>query len=246
MFDFNSKTHITDRINWLIDNALEVEESFSTKRNYLGGSRLGVHCERALQYEFTHHPVDVGKQFPGRILRIFSRGHWVESLVIECLKKAGFGIITETRDGGQFGFVSHDGYVKGHCDGIMISGPQDMGGWPRLWECKGLGAKYWRGVKKHGLKKDKPVYYGQCQTYMKHFKLTKNPALFCAVNMDTMELYWELVPFDLAFSDLLDAKAWRIINACKAGELLPRDSQDAEFYKCKMCNWQIVCHGVKQ
>jgi hypothetical protein len=242
-YNFSDKTDISSQVNHLIDQALELEESLTEKRTYLGGSRLGVHCDRALQYEFTGHPVDLDKRFSGRILRIFSRGHWVESLVIECMKKAGLGIIEHNRDGKQFGFVSHGGYVKGHCDGIVISGPQYMGPWPRLWECKGLGAKYWRSLVKHRLKKDKPVYYAQCQYYMGKFNLTKNPALFCAVNMDTMELYWESVPFDPNIFELLEAKAWRIINACKAGELLPRDNQDPEFYKCKMCNWQIACHG---
>lgn len=246
MIDFNSKTHVSDRINWLIDNALETEESFSTKRNYLGGSRLGVHCERALQYEFTHHPVDRGKHFSGRILDIFARGHWIESHIIEIMKKAGFGILTETRDGGQFGFVSHDGYVKGHLDGILIAGREDLGPWPRLWECKGLGAKYWRSVKKHGLKKDRPTYYAQVQYYMEKFKITANPAYWVAINADTMERHWEVVPFDPEYTKNLDAKAGRVITACKAGELLPRDSQDPEFFKCKMCNWQITCHGRKQ
>ncbi len=243
MFNLNSETDVSAPINYLIDSALELEEAFSTKRNYLGGSRLGVHCERALQYEFTHYPVDPDKRFQGRILRVFSRGHWVEGLIIDCLKKAGFGIITESRDGGQFGFVSHDGYVKGHCDGIILTGPEHLGPWPRLWECKGLGAKYWRALVKHRLKKDKPIYYAQVQFYMGKFGLSDNPAIFCAVNMDTMELYWESVPFDPVFFDSLEKKAWRIIDACRAESLLPRDSQDRNFYKCKLCSWRIACHG---
>ncbi len=249
MLDFNTAipVDISARINGLIDNALEMEESFSAKRNYLGGSRLGVHCERALQYDFTHHPKDQGRHFSGRILRIFSRGHWVESEMAKWIQGTEFGITLETRDGGQMGFVSHDGYVKGHIDGFIKAGPQDLGPFPRLWECKGLGAKYWRAVKKHGLKKERPTYYGQVQYYMAKIpNLSNNPALWCAVNMDTMELYWESVPFDPEYAEKLDAKAWRIINACKAGELLPRDSERPDFFKCKMCDWRITCHGIKR
>lgn len=246
MLDFNiaPPVDISARINGIIDSALEMEESFSESRKYLGGSRLGGHCERALQYEFTHHPKDEGRHFSGRILDIFARGHWIESHTIKTLIKSGFGITTETRDGGQYGFVAHGGYVKGHLDGILIAGPQDLGPWPRLWEGKGLGAKYWRAVVKNGLKKERPTYYGQVQYYMAKRGLTANPAYWVAINADTMERYWEAVPFDPEYAEKLDGKAGRIIAACQAGELLRRDSERPDFYKCKMCDYRLSCHGI--
>ena len=133
---------------------------------------------------------------------------------------------------------------QGHCDGIIVSGPDAFGPWPRLWECKGLEQKYFLALKRHKLRKEQPTYFGQCQYYMMHLGLTENPALFCAVNMNRMEIYWEEVPFDPNYADGLEHKAARIIQACEAQELLPRISQDPDFFKCKMCNWQKQCHEI--
>lgn len=241
MIDFNSKSHLSDRINYHIDKAMEVEQSLQPSRSYLGGSRLGVECERALQYEITKTQIDPDKGFCGRVLRVFARGHWVESAMADWLRMSGFGLVTGPKDGGQFGFSCHDGVVKGHCDGVFVSGPEQFGPWPKLWECKGLEQKYWKALVRHKLKKEYPVYYAQCQYYMEKLKLTENPALFSAVNTNRMEIYWEEIEYDAAFVSMLDAKAARIIMACKAGELLPRSCQDPEYFKCKWCNWHQRC-----
>jgi hypothetical protein len=241
MIDFNSKSLLSDRINWHIDTALELEESLQPGRKYLGGSRLGVECERALQYEYWKAPKDEGKHFPGRVLRVFARGHWIESAMIDWLRNAGFGLIPHKKDGGQFGFVDHGGKMKGHNDGVFVSGPAEFGPWPRLWECKGIMEKYHKSLKKNKLQKEYPIYYAQIQTYMAKFKLTDNPALFSAINMNTMEIYWEPVPFVPDFVKNLDAKALRILRACEAGELLPRFWHDPNYFKCKWCNWRETC-----
>ena len=52
-------------------------------RQYLGASRLGVGCERALQYEFAQAPVDYGREIQGRMLRIFERGHVMEDCMVD-------------------------------------------------------------------------------------------------------------------------------------------------------------------
>lgn len=50
MLDFNARPKIQDQITSLIDVALIRERAVQTARDYLGASRLGVACERALQY----------------------------------------------------------------------------------------------------------------------------------------------------------------------------------------------------
>ena len=132
MIDFNSKSLLSDRINYRIDKALELEDSFQPQRKYLGGSRIGHECERALQFEFTKTPKDPGKHFTGRILRILERGHWVESAMINWLKKSGFGLIDIDKNGKQFGFSEQNGYYCGYSDGVFVAGPDDLGPWPRL------------------------------------------------------------------------------------------------------------------
>ena len=75
MLDFNASASLSGRIEALVDQALEQERDDTPPRQYLGGSRLGVSCERQLQFEYAKAPVDPGKGFGGRLLRIFERGH---------------------------------------------------------------------------------------------------------------------------------------------------------------------------
>ena len=48
MLDFNHRPKIHEQIGALIDAALSAERDNQPRRNYLGASRLGVACERAL------------------------------------------------------------------------------------------------------------------------------------------------------------------------------------------------------
>ena len=63
-------------------------------RTYLGGSRLGHACERALQFEFAGAPKDDGADFSGQTLRIFEIGHALEDLAIRWLRAAGIELYT--------------------------------------------------------------------------------------------------------------------------------------------------------
>ena len=91
-------------------------------------------------YEFTRTPSDPGKAIEGRVLRIFAAGHVFEDLAIRWLRKAGFDLRTETREGGQFGFETAGGRIRGHIDGVIVDGPACGLSWPVLWEHKALKA----------------------------------------------------------------------------------------------------------
>jgi len=58
MLDYNHRPGIAERINAAVDAALEAERAETPPRDYLGGSRLGHPCERALQFEFVGAPKD--------------------------------------------------------------------------------------------------------------------------------------------------------------------------------------------
>ena len=94
MLDFNHTTSFMEAVNHRIDTALETEERASKSRSYLGGSRLGVACQRALQFEYTKAPKDEGREFSGQLLRIFAAGHLFEDLAIKWLRMAGFTLFT--------------------------------------------------------------------------------------------------------------------------------------------------------
>ena len=241
MIDLSSKRMISPKLNALIDAALEIENQGQTKRTYLGGSQVGTECERQLQFSFFNAPKDPGKDFEGRILRIFERGHWAEAAMVRWMRLAGVDLLDLDTDGEQFGFSEHGGLFKGHCDGKIVGGPEAFGPFPRLWENKGVKASKWKGCVKDGCKSYYPVYYAQMQIYMDRFGLTEHPALFSAVNVDTMEIYWESVPFNSGALAQYDAKAQRVLQSCLAGELLPRVCQDPNFFSCKWCSYYSRC-----
>lgn len=240
MLDFNHENK-AGRLIHLIDEALQTRNTRQEQRKYLGGSRLGVECQRALQYEFFNTPKDGGKEFSGQTLRTFQIGHALEDMIAGWLRDAGLDLRTAKPDGTQFGFETGHGYIRGHIDGVIIGGPDEFGPYPRLWECKTANGKNWREIQKSKVRKAKWIYYIQCQLYMAYMELTENPALFTAINKDTSELYFEDIEFDASAAQEASDRGVGIIEACLAGELLPRISQDPSFFQCKWCAWSDRC-----
>ena len=203
--DYNHRPSFAERVNAAVDLALTADQATRTPRDYLGGSRLGHACERALQFEFTATPKDEGQDFSGQSLRIFAIRHALEDLAVAWLRGAGFDLYTRKGnrpDGGQFGFSVAGGRIRGHVDGIIAAGPEGFGlAVPALWECKTMNAKNWRACVKDGVTKSKPVYAAQIALYQAYMEATvpgisAAPAVFTAINKDTAELHHELVPID--------------------------------------------------
>ena len=247
MIDLNHQPKFHEQVTALVDTALQAENAAREKRRYLGGSRLGVSCERALQYEYVDAPVDSGAELPGRTLRIFEVGHALEDLAIRWLRLAGFDLYTRRKEGGQFGFSVADGRIQGHLDGVIASAPAELGlAFPMLWECKTMNDKHWRDTVKKGVAVTKPVYAAQIATYQAYMEpaipgISANPALFTAINKDTEELWFELVPFDAALAQRMSDRAVKVIQATEAGEQLPRIATEPGFHECKYCAWTQRC-----
>ena len=247
MLDFNRRPKAHEVVTAQIDAALVTDRARQPRRTYLGASRLGVACDRALQYEFASAPADPGRDFDGRVLRIFDVGHVLEDLAIRWLRLAGFDLHTRTRSGGQFGFSVCDGLIQGHVDGIVMAAPADLEwSFPMLWECKTMNTQNWRDCVKRGVAVSKPVYAAQMAIYQAYMESTvegisRNPALFTAINKDTQELWFELVPFDAVLAQRASDRAVKIIAATEHGELLPRSFSDPAHYECKFCAWAERC-----
>lgn len=227
------------RINARIDTALEAERADQRPRDYLGASRIGEPCARRLVYEVAHTPPDPGKEIGGRALRIFAAGHVFEDLAIRWLRRAGFDLRTQTRDGGQFGFETAGGRIRGHVDGVIVAGPDVGLTWPVQWEHKALKATSWSDTTRKGVQLSKPIYYGQMQIYMAYMGL--GSALFTALNKDTCELYHEHVAFNPPTAQALSDKAVDVLRAADAGELLPRIATSPDFYLCRFCPFATRC-----
>jgi hypothetical protein len=253
MLDYNHRPTCSERINAVIDEAIKAARAATPSRTYLGGSRLGHPCERALQFEFAGAPKDDGQDFSGKTLRIFEIGHALEDLAIRWLRGAGFDLYTRKGnrpDGEQFGFSVAGGRIRGHVDGIIAAAPQPLSiGVPALWECKTMNAKNWRETVAKGVVVAKPVYAAQVALYQAYMEaqipgISENPALFTAINKDTAELHHELVPFDAGHAQRMSDRGVRILQASDAGELLPRIATTRDFHECRMCPWAERCWGL--
>lgn len=251
--DFNPRPSMADRINALVDAALIAEREATPPRTYLGASRLGHACERALQFEFAGAPKDEGADFGGQTLRIFEIGHQLEDLAIRWLRNAGIDLYTRKGnrpDGEQFGFSVAGGRIRGHVDGIIANAPAALGlHTPALWECKTMNAKNWRACVKDGVTVSKPVYAAQIAIYQAYMEpsvpgISAAPALFTAINKDTAELHHELVPFDAALAQRMSDRAVRILQATDAGDLLPRIAASRDFFECRFCAHAGRCWGL--
>ena len=251
--DFNPRPSMADRINAVVDAALIAEREATPPRTYLGASRLGHACERALQFEFAGAPKDEGADFGGQTLRIFEIGHQLEDLAIRWLRAAGMDLYTRKGnrpDGDQFGFFVAGGRIRGHVDGIIANAPAALGlRTPALWECKTMNAKNWRACVKDGVTVSKPVYAAQIAIYQAYMEATvpgisAAPALFTAINKNTAELHHELVPFDAALAQRMSDRAVRILQATDAGDLLPRIAASRDFFECRFCAHAGRCWGL--
>ena len=231
---------IAQAVSAAIDTALSARNRAERARTYVSSSGLGRDCLRQIQYDFLAVPKDEGQEFAPRTLRIFEAGHRAEDIVAGWFRIAGFDLRTERPDGRQFGFAAMTGRFKGHIDGCLVSGPVAIA-YPALWECKCLGNKSWSDLDKKGLTLSKPVYAAQVAIYQAYLELHEHPAIFTALNADTMEIYTELVPFDAALAQRMSDRAVKVITATEAGELLPRAFHDSTHFECRMCAWQDRC-----
>jgi len=256
---------LSDKINQLIDASLQANHAQALKREYLGASRLGVSCSRALQYEYTDTPRD--PPWSGKTLRIFAMGHALEKMAWQWLSDAGFEISTTGLNNQPHGFATADGRIQGHIDGIIYKCPQydrlaevfkksgerkmetDAGidyvstimACPALWECKSMNAKSWRRTVTYGVSKAHPSYAVQIALYQAYMGLNQNPALLTAINKDTSEIYHELVVFNADLAQQASDRGVNILLATNAGETLPRVTSDPNDFACRFCDWQKHC-----
>lgn len=237
-FDLNTTTHdsmaLSDRINRIISKAWASPQS---RRGYLGASSIGEECLRRAQLDWlTPMPYD------DKTSRIFNRGHWGESLVLETLIESGFLIRTGTS---VVSFSQLGGLFRGHADGVIEWAPTDLGlATPAVWECKTINARNWKDLVKEGVAKKYPKYAKQIALYQAYLGLAENPAILTALNADTMDMAHLLVPFDPELAQKASDDAVRIIRSTEARELLPRVSDDPRFWLCRHCAHRSLCHGV--
>jgi hypothetical protein len=223
-----SDTPLSVAINAALERAEPPEENI---RKYLGASSIGSVCARRIQYDWMVDPVH-----PTQTRDIFRRGHLLEELSRQHFVRAGFQFAPSER----LAFSAAGGFFRGHADGIVITGPEipDIT-FPCIWEHKCLGDKGWRSIERDGLK-GYPQYAAQVLIYQAYLNVT-NPALFTVTNANTCARLHLLVPFDAVQAQAWSDRANTIIEATRAGELLPRAYDDPQGWRCKICGHRERC-----
>ena len=238
MLNLNRANLSIESVNVAINDAIEraAARMGELPRLYLGASIVGSECLRKVQYDWWCQPVH-----SPRLREIFDRGHYFERQSRQHLSDAGFKFAAPE----ALEFSAVNGVLRGNADGIIVAGPDLPGSvltYPLVWEHKAINSKNWRALERDGLEKTFPQYAAQVTLYQAYLDVT-NPALFTALNADTCERLHFLVPFDTERAQLWSDRAVMIIEATRAGELLPRAYDDPQNWHCRMCGHYKRCWG---
>ena len=233
-FDRLQRNPLSVAVNDVVERATTAAARLS--RMYLGASIVGHECAREVQYSWMCTP-----ELPARVRLIFSRGHAFEPLIRAQLVLAGFGFAPKE----ALEFVALDGFLQGHADGIVVAGP-DLSGvdfaYPAIWEAKALNNKNFRAVVRNGFTTTFPRYATQVALYQR-FLEKPNPALVSCVNADTCEVLHLTLPFDAERANEAIDHAQAIIDATRAGDLLPRFTNNPNDFQCRICQHHKRCWG---
>jgi len=218
-------------------------------RTHLGASIIGNECQA---YSWNTFRWLNQEKFSGQLLRLFNRGHTEEARFIRWLEGIGFTVWeTDPETKAQFRISGVNGHFGGSLDSIMR--PPARYNLPDLaWlgEFKTHNEKSFTklaGKKSNtsipriggeGVRLSKPVHWRQMCSYGRAYNFTHG--LYCAVNKDTDELYFEIVTIDYHEADDLFRKAESIINSQRQP---PKIAQSEAFFNCKYCHaFKDICH----
>lgn len=218
-----------------LDRAREVSQRAEKPRGHLGASVLGRECKRALWYGFRW---TTPANFPGRVLRLFQRGHVEEDLLASEIRSAGMTLAqVDDQTGKQFSFSDVGGHVGGSMDGALHGMVEAPKRW-HVFECKTHNDKSFKLLKKDGVKASKPEHEAQMQLYMRWSGMER--AAYFALNKNDSEVYIERVKYDHVAAVNLVEKAHEIVTAPEPPVGI---SEKPTYYLCKWCDHAPTCHG---
>lgn len=220
-------------------------------RSHLGSSQLGGECARAIWYNFRWA---TRSHFPGRVLRLFNRGHLEEARFIALLLTIGCEVYQQDAQGNQFRITFSEGHGGGSGDGVALHVPDLEPGTAVLLEFKTHSEKSfidlagplpsWRNYlagkgsfSGKGVRESKLEHYVQMQLYMR--KMGLSAALYLAVNKNTDDIYAEIVPINQELADQFLDRGDKLIWMTSPPEKL---NDSPGFYKCRFCDHKPVCH----
>lgn len=216
----------TNTISSLIDQYHEGQQE--RPRSHMGCSTLGHPCDRWLWLSFRWAVVE---PFPGRILRLFRRGHMEEATIISDLRAIGIDIRSSQAR------VDFDSHVSGSLDGIIESGVPEAPKKRHIAEFKTHAKKSFDDMVKNGVEKSKPMHFIQMQIYMHGSDIDR--ALYLAVCKDDDRIYTERVRYDKSVAKKAIERGHRLALADRMPEPI---SADPSWYQCRFCPAHSFCH----
>jgi hypothetical protein len=222
---------------------MQAENAAQPPRNYIGASRLGEECLRKLGYEFHHNaPKDEGREFKGRTLRIFERGHTGEDAMARRLRLAGFQIVTHRPDGGSRSASAPAGTRNGLLHHQRPPGrrdyraPYEAALLPRAVGEQGAGREVVQRPREEGRPRVEARLLRSDAALHGLPRPGENPGLFTAENGNTGEIYAEKVAFDRAAAQAASDKGVRVVTS-RDPEELPRVATKPTDFRCKLCDY---------
>lgn len=203
-------------------------------RSHMGASLIGGECGRAIWYgwRWVTKP-----HFPGRILRLFNRGHLEEARFISLLLLIGVQVYQQDANGNQFRISHANGHFGGSGDGVGVGIPDLPPQTAALLEFKTHGEKSFKELVAKGVRDAKFEHYVQMNVYMR--KMGLGAGLYGAVNKNTDELHMEIIPLDIAVADQFLDRGEKLIELRDP----PKKLNDSPgFWKCRFCDHRPVCH----
>ena len=202
-------------------------------RPHMGASGLGHHCDRWIWLSFRWA---VREKFPGRIKRLFRRGHNEEVTIQADLEAIG---IKFQNTGADQEYVNLGGHLGGSTDGIAISGVPGDGLQRHVVEYKTHALRSFNDLHQ-GVEKSKPAHFAQMQLYMRGLGIKR--ALYVAVCKNDDRLYTERIKYDAEVAEALLARGQRLSTAERMPDPI---STDPTWHQCKWCPAHDLCFESK-
>lgn len=217
-------------------NEYSHEKYPSEHRNHLGVSVIGDKCSRKLWYGFRWCKLE---KFEARMKRLFARGHSEEEKFGNILTWMGFFVRTiDAATKRQYRFSSIGGHYGGSGDSVaLLPWFRSDETFRTLVEYKTHNKKSFDKLKADKLKIAKPQHHIQMCGYAKAFGIKYG--LYCAINKDDDDIYFEFLELDWNIATLMEKKAADIIGSQIPP---PRLSDQPSYFECKYCNFNAICH----